>query len=196
MARAHPAAASLLSGARRSSRSPSSRRGRSSSRRRHRRLPTVHAVQHAAHQQRAIGCSRRSAWCRSGFGCCSGRAHLSSEYGPPEIEIAQGFSVAQIPGLAVARRRSSRSRSLLRRRQPVISFGIAFDVHHAASVEQLHAAGRDHARRAYAVPAECGRDDRRGRAPWRRRARWRDPIRARSIAPSATRSSRCCSSPA
>ncbi|MEO7085555.1 MAG: tetratricopeptide repeat protein [Gemmatimonadaceae bacterium] len=50
--------------------------------------------------------------------------HLSSEYGPPDIEIAQGFSVSQIPGfllllgiLALA--------VLLRRRERTISFGIA-----------------------------------------------------------------------
>ena len=52
-------------------------------------------------------------------------ARLSSEYGPPEIEIAQGPSLVQLPGLlllvgtvgiAVA----------LRKRQPVISFGVAF----------------------------------------------------------------------
>jgi hypothetical protein len=51
-------------------------------------------------------------------------AHLSSEYGPPEIEIAQGYSLTQLPGLIVLP-------SILwigvavRRRQPVISFGIA-----------------------------------------------------------------------
>ena len=51
-------------------------------------------------------------------------AHLSSEYGPPEIEIAQGYSLTQLPGLIVLL-------SILgigiavRRRQPVISFGIA-----------------------------------------------------------------------
>ena len=28
-------------------------------------------------------------------------AHLSSEYGPPEIEIAQGYSLTQLPGLIV-----------------------------------------------------------------------------------------------
>ena len=50
-------------------------------------------------------------------------AHLSSEYGPPEIEIAQGYSLTQLPGLIVLL-------SILwigiavRRRQPVISFGI------------------------------------------------------------------------
>lgn len=52
-------------------------------------------------------------------------AKLSSEYGPPDIQIAQGPSVAQIPGLflligtlglAVA----------LRRRRPVVSFGVAW----------------------------------------------------------------------
>ena len=50
-------------------------------------------------------------------------AHLSSEYGPPEIEIAQGYSLTQLPGLIVLL-------SILgigiavRRRQPVISFGV------------------------------------------------------------------------
>jgi tetratricopeptide (TPR) repeat protein len=52
-------------------------------------------------------------------------AHLSSEYGPPEIEIAQGLSISQLPGflllaglllLAV----------LWRRRRPTFSFGVAF----------------------------------------------------------------------
>jgi hypothetical protein len=51
-------------------------------------------------------------------------AHLSSEYGPPEIEIAQGYSLTQLPGVFVLL-------SILgigvavRRRQPVISFGVA-----------------------------------------------------------------------
>jgi hypothetical protein len=51
-------------------------------------------------------------------------AHLSSEYGPPDIEIAQGFAFTQLPGLIVLA-------SILgvgfvaRRRQPVIAFGVA-----------------------------------------------------------------------
>jgi len=52
-------------------------------------------------------------------------AHLSSEYGPPEIAIAQGWSVSLLPGtmlivaiLALA--------IVLRRRQPIVSFGISF----------------------------------------------------------------------
>ena len=52
-------------------------------------------------------------------------AHLASEYGPPAIPIAQGVEIWQLPGflllvatLAIA--------VVLRRRQPVIAFGIAF----------------------------------------------------------------------
>jgi len=54
-------------------------------------------------------------------------AHLSSEYGPPDIEIAQGFSIAQLPGalLLVAVLAFG---VLLRRRRPVISFAIAIVV--------------------------------------------------------------------
>jgi len=51
--------------------------------------------------------------------------HLSSEYGPPDVEIAQGFSVSQIPGLALLVAIIALG-FILRRRQPVISFGIAW----------------------------------------------------------------------
>jgi hypothetical protein len=50
---------------------------------------------------------------------------LSSEYGPPDVEIAQGFSVSQIPGFALLAAIIAFG-FILRRRQPVISFGIAF----------------------------------------------------------------------
>ena len=52
-------------------------------------------------------------------------AHLSAEYGPPEIDLAQGFAMWQIPGMVVLA-------SIIgvgvfaRRRQPVIALGIAF----------------------------------------------------------------------
>jgi len=52
-------------------------------------------------------------------------AHLSAEYGPPDIDLAQGFALWQLPGMAVLA-------SIIgvgfyaRRRQPVIAFGIAF----------------------------------------------------------------------
>ena len=52
-------------------------------------------------------------------------ARLSSEYGPPEIEIAQGFSVSLLPGLMLLLAILGLGVAL-RRRQPVISFGIAF----------------------------------------------------------------------
>jgi hypothetical protein len=52
-------------------------------------------------------------------------AHLSSDYGPPAIEIAQGRSVSQIPGLLLLVAVLALA-VILRRRQPVISFGIAF----------------------------------------------------------------------
>jgi hypothetical protein len=51
-------------------------------------------------------------------------AHLSSEYGPPAIEIAQGLSVVQLPGLLLLLGTTGIGIAL-RRRQPVISFGIA-----------------------------------------------------------------------
>jgi hypothetical protein len=51
--------------------------------------------------------------------------HLSSEYGPPDIPIAQGFSVDQLPGLALLVAIIALA-VVLRRRQPVVSFGIAF----------------------------------------------------------------------
>lgn len=50
---------------------------------------------------------------------------LSSEYGPPDVEIAQGFSVSQVPGLALLVAIIAFG-FILRRRQPVISFGIAW----------------------------------------------------------------------
>lgn len=52
-------------------------------------------------------------------------AHLASEYGPPDIQIAQGVALWQLPGflLLVA---TLALAVLLRRRQPVISFGIVF----------------------------------------------------------------------
>jgi len=52
-------------------------------------------------------------------------AHLSSEYGPPELPIAQGFSVAQLPGMLVLVAVLLLA-WVVRKRQPVISFGIAF----------------------------------------------------------------------
>ncbi|HEX3867925.1 MAG TPA: tetratricopeptide repeat protein [Gemmatimonadaceae bacterium] len=51
-------------------------------------------------------------------------ARLSSEYGPPEIEIAQGLSISQIPGFALLAGTLWLG-FLVRRRQPVISFGVA-----------------------------------------------------------------------
>jgi hypothetical protein len=52
-------------------------------------------------------------------------AHLSSEYGPPAIEIAQGWTLSQLPGILLIVAVLTLA-VLLRRRQPVISFGIAF----------------------------------------------------------------------
>jgi hypothetical protein len=52
-------------------------------------------------------------------------ARLSADYGPPDVDIAQGPSLVQLPGflLLIA---IIASVFLLRRRQPVMSFGIAF----------------------------------------------------------------------
>jgi hypothetical protein len=52
-------------------------------------------------------------------------ARLSSDYGPPAVDIAQGLSLVQLPGflLLIA---IIAAAFLLRRRQPVMSFGIAF----------------------------------------------------------------------
>jgi len=52
-------------------------------------------------------------------------ARLSADYGPPDVDIAQGPSFAQLPGclLLIA---IVAAAFLLRRRQPVMSFGIAF----------------------------------------------------------------------
>src|SRR4029077_198396 len=52
-------------------------------------------------------------------------ARLSADYGPPDVDIAQGPSVSQIPGLLllVALLRAG---GVLRRRRPVMSFGIVF----------------------------------------------------------------------
>ncbi len=51
-------------------------------------------------------------------------ARLSAEYGPPDIEIAQGFSISQLPGFALLV--AILGLGLLeRKRQPIVSFGIA-----------------------------------------------------------------------
>lgn len=50
---------------------------------------------------------------------------LSSEYGPPDIAIAQGYSLDQLPGLALLLAILSLG-VVLHRRRPVTSFGIAF----------------------------------------------------------------------
>ena len=52
-------------------------------------------------------------------------AHLSADYGPPDVDIAQGPSVSQIPGLLLLIGVLSAT-VVLRRRKPVVSFGIAF----------------------------------------------------------------------
>ena len=52
-------------------------------------------------------------------------AHLSSEYGPPDVEIAQGPSVTQLPGLALLVAVLAFA-FVLRKRQPIVTFGIAF----------------------------------------------------------------------
>jgi hypothetical protein len=52
-------------------------------------------------------------------------ARLSADYGPPDIDIAQGPSIAQLPGLLILFATLAFG-FLLRRRQPVIAFGIAF----------------------------------------------------------------------
>jgi protein O-mannosyl-transferase len=51
-------------------------------------------------------------------------ARLSSEYGPPDIEIAQGLSVSQLPGVLLVLGILALG-VLLRRRERTISFGIA-----------------------------------------------------------------------
>ncbi len=50
-------------------------------------------------------------------------ARLSSDYGPPEIEIAQGFSITQLPGLLLLGAIIALAVAL-RRRRPVISFSV------------------------------------------------------------------------
>jgi protein O-mannosyl-transferase len=52
-------------------------------------------------------------------------ARLSADYGPPDVEIAQGVGVSQLPGflLLIA---IVAAVVVLRKRQPVMSFGIAF----------------------------------------------------------------------
>jgi protein O-mannosyl-transferase len=52
-------------------------------------------------------------------------AHLSTEYGPPDLEIAQGPSITQLPGVALLVAGATLV-IVLRRRRPVVSFGIAF----------------------------------------------------------------------
>jgi hypothetical protein len=52
-------------------------------------------------------------------------AHLSTEYGPPAIEIAQGPSLTQLPGLIVLASIVGVG-VLARRRNPVTAFGVAF----------------------------------------------------------------------
>jgi hypothetical protein len=52
-------------------------------------------------------------------------ARLSSEYSPPETEIAQGPSLSQLPGLVLLIAIIALAVTL-RRKKPVVSFGIAF----------------------------------------------------------------------
>jgi hypothetical protein len=52
-------------------------------------------------------------------------ARLSPEYGPPELEIAQGPGITQLPGVALLVAGVALAVAL-RRRRPIISFGIAF----------------------------------------------------------------------
>jgi len=52
-------------------------------------------------------------------------AHLSSEYSPPDTEIAQGPSVSQLPGLVLLIAIVAIG-LILRRKKPTVSFGIAF----------------------------------------------------------------------
>jgi hypothetical protein len=52
-------------------------------------------------------------------------ARLSSEYGPPDIQIAQGMALWQLPGFLLLVGTLALG-FLLRRREPVISFAIAF----------------------------------------------------------------------
>jgi hypothetical protein len=52
-------------------------------------------------------------------------ARLSSEYSPPDTEIAQGLSVSQLPGFVLLVAFITLG-VMLRRKQPVVSFGIAF----------------------------------------------------------------------
>jgi hypothetical protein len=51
--------------------------------------------------------------------------HLSSEYSPPETEIAQGLSMSQLPGFLLLAAIIALG-VMLRRRRPAMSFGIAF----------------------------------------------------------------------
>jgi protein O-mannosyl-transferase len=52
-------------------------------------------------------------------------ARLVSEYGPPEIEVAQGFDISLLPGFLLLFATIALA-FILRRRAPLISFGIAF----------------------------------------------------------------------
>jgi hypothetical protein len=52
-------------------------------------------------------------------------AHLASEYGPPDIQIAQGVALWQLPGLLLLFATLAIA-VVVRRREPAISFGIAF----------------------------------------------------------------------
>jgi hypothetical protein len=52
-------------------------------------------------------------------------AHLSPEYGPADIQIAQGFSIGQLPGLIILLAVLCVG-WLARRKQPLLSLGIAF----------------------------------------------------------------------
>jgi hypothetical protein len=52
-------------------------------------------------------------------------AHLSSEYSPPETEIAQGLSVSQLPGFVLLAGIIALG-VMLRRKKPAMSFGVAW----------------------------------------------------------------------
>ena len=133
---------------------------------------TLH-ISHA--RSRSHGARRRAA---SGCGCSTGPRTCRRSTDRRRSRSRRAGALRQLPGLARCSRPCSRSRVLLRRRQPVISFGIAFVVHRAAAVEQLPAAGRHRARRTHAVSAERRRDARSwARSPWSLRDWLRAPLR-------------------
>ena len=95
---------------------------------RHRRLRAIHPVQRAAHRMARPHPHRARRRATNGFACSTGRRISRPSTDRRTFAIAQGFEHLATPRLPAAHRDARDRRRCSGRRQPVISFGIAFVV--------------------------------------------------------------------